>query len=179
VAERLPPPKGALAALVLAGLGAATTITHPFEGNVTHTYPDVVYGWKLPTSCRGHTGLGPDGLPMHAGQEFTQAECDELEHADLTKTFDGLRPCFGDAALVKLNPNQLGAFLSMGYNMGAGAVCRSSIPGKVRAGRLDSACATIGQFVFAGGKDCRDPANHCAGIPRRRAAEQALCERRP
>lgn len=179
MAERLPPPKGALAALVLAALGAATTITHPFEGNIPHTYPDVIYGWKVTTACRGHTGLGLDGKPLEPGQTFTKAECDELEHADLTKTFDSLRPCFGDQALLKLNQNQLGAFLSMGYNMGAGAVCRSSIPGKVKAGQLGSACATITQFHYAGKLDCNDPANHCAGIPRRRAAERALCERQP
>jgi len=177
MAERAPAPRGALLALVLASCCAATTITHPFEGNVPHTYPDVVYGWRVTTACRGHTGAGPDGKPMRPGETFTPAECDELEHADLTKTFDALRPCFGDAALLKLNSNQLGAILSLGYNAGAGTVCRSSIPGKVKAGQLGSACTTIGAFVYAGGKDCRDPSNHCAGIPRRRAAEQALCQR--
>ncbi len=171
MAERLPPPKGALAALVLAATAAATTITHPFEGEVRHTYPDVVYGWKLPTACRGHTG--PE---LHQGQTFTEAECDELEHADLTKTFDGLRPCFGDAALARLNANQLGAILSLGFNIGSGAVCRSSIPAKVKAGQIGAACATIGAYVYAGGKDCRIAANNCAGIPRRRAAEVALCD---
>ena len=174
MAERLPPPRGALAALVLASLAAATTITHPFEGEVKHTYPDVVYGWKLPTACRGHTG--PE---LHEGQEFTEAECDDMEHADLTKTFDGLRPCFGDAALQTLNRNQLGAILSLGYNLGAGAVCRSSIPGKVKSGNAAAACATIGEFYMAGGKDCRVAANKCGGIPRRRNAEVALCQRQP
>jgi len=166
-----------MAALVLAACAAATTITHPFEGDVLHTYPDVVRGWHLPTACRGHTGLAPDGAPLAAGQDFTPAECDDMEHADLTKTFDGLRPCFGDAALSRLNTNQLGAFLSLAYNIGAGEVCHSSIPGKVKAGQIDAACATILQFHWAAGKDCRDPENRCAGIPRRRAAEFALCER--
>ncbi len=176
MAERLPPPRGALLALVLAACGAATTITHPFEGNVPRAYPDIVYGWKLPTACRGHTGQTPDGRPLAPGMTFTPAECDEMERADLTKTFDGLRPCIGDAALLKLNANQLGAMLSLGYNLGAGAVCRSSIPSKLRAGNVAGACATIAEFHWAGGKDCNDPANKCGGIPRRRGAETALCK---
>lgn len=175
--SRLPPPKGALAALALVACAAATTITHPFEGDVKHAYPDVVYGWKLPTACRGHTGLAPDGTPLAAGQVFTDDECDEMERADLTRTFDGLRPCFGDSALARLNANQLGAFLSLGYNIGPSAVCRSSIPSKVKAGQVAAACATIPEFYKAGGKDCRVASNDCAGIPRRRAAEAALCER--
>lgn len=157
------------AAVAVAILAAATTIIKPFEGRVLHTYPDAVYGWKLPTACDGHTG--PE---LHAGQTFTPAECDEMRNADLTKTFDGLAPCFGTA---KLSNNEWGAYLALAYNLGDTAVCHSSIPAKVMAGRHADACATIEEFYNAGGKDCRIAANNCGGIPRRRAAEHALCVR--
>lgn len=162
---------GALTALALAACAACTTIIRPFEGTVTHTYPDVVYGWKLPTACRGHTGTF-NGAPLVAGQDFTLAECDEMESADLRKTFDAEAACMD---VAKLNANQLGAFLSLGFNIGAGKVCSSSIPRKVKAGQIAAACATIAEFDKANGKDCHLAASNCYGIIRRRSAESALC----
>lgn len=161
---------GALTALALAAIAAATTVVNPAEGLVLHTYPDAVYLWKLPTACRGHTG--PE---LHQGQTFTVAECDAMEAADLRKTYDALAPCFG-GSLEHLNPNQLGAFLSLGFNIGAGAVCRSSIPRKVQAGNVAAACATIEEFDLANKKDCHVRANNCFGVIERRHRERALCE---
>jgi lysozyme len=162
---------GALSGLALAAIAACTTIVRPFEGTVTHTYPDVVYGWKLPTACRGHTGTF-NGVPLAPGQDFTLAECDEMQAADLRKTYDAEAACMD---VGKLNANQLGAFLSLGFNIGTGAVCRSSIPRKVRAGQFGAACATIAEFDKANGKDCHLASSNCYGIIRRRTAETALC----
>lgn len=145
------------AAAVLALAGACLA---PFEGRVLHTYPDVVYGWRLPTACDGHTG--PE---LHAGQNFTQAECDEMRAADLEKTYDALAPCFGAA---KLSNDEWAAYLSLAYNVGSSAICRSSIPVKAKAGRFAEACATILEFNRAAGKVL-------LGLVRRRAAENALC----
>ncbi|MDB5846545.1 MAG: glycoside hydrolase, family 24 [Rhodoferax sp.] len=152
----------AVAAIALAG-----PLVGMFEGRVFHTYPDVVHGWKVPTACDGHTG--PE---LRRGQRFTSAECDEMRAVDLRLTFDQLAPCMD----LALPPNELAAYLSLAFNVGAGAVCRSSIPVKIAAGNRAAACATITQFYLAGGLDCRDPANNCMGIPRRRAAERDLCE---
>lgn len=154
---------GAIAALCC----AAGVFLAPREGRVLHTYPDAVYGWKLPTACDGHTG--PE---LRAGQTFTAAECDEMRTADLRKTYDELAPCFGDEPL---SDNEIEAYLSLGFNAGAHAVCSSSIPRKVRAGQHAAACDTIAQFVYAGGRDCRIASSNCSGIVRRRAAERALC----
>ena len=185
--QRSPRSKAAVAVAILI---AATSIVKPFEGRVKKTYPDVVYGWRLPTACDGHTGLTPAGLPLAAGQTFTDAECDEMRNADLTKTYDAMAPCFGDA---KLSTNEWGAYLALGFNVGSSAVCGSSIPRKVLAGQHAAACATIGEFVNAGWirrphtngptdpgliRDCRVAGNNCGGIVRRRAAERALCETR-
>lgn len=155
----------AVVAAAVAAL-AAPMVTH-FEGRVLKTYPDVVYGWKLPTACDGHTG--PE---LHRGQTFTVAECEDMEHRDLTKEFDGLAECMP----LDASTEELAAYLDLAHNIGAGAVCRSSIPAKVRAGRNAEACATISQFVYAGGADCRAAGSKCPGIPIRRAAERSLCE---
>lgn len=164
---------GALTALAIAAIAAATTIVDPSEGLVLHTYPDAVYLWKLPTACRGHTG--PE---LHQGQVFTPAECEDMEKADLRKVYDGLATCFG-GSLARLNANQLGAFIDLGFNVGAGAVCRSSIPRKVQAGNVAAACATIEEFDKANGKDCHVKANNCRGVIDRRSRARALCERQP
>ena len=125
-----------------------------------HTYPDPVYGWRVPTACDGHTG--PELRP---GQAFTSAECDELRQADLRKTWDALEPCFGDA---RLSDDEAAAYLSLGFNVGAAAVCRSSITRLVRAGQRSAACNVIPEFNRAGGRVL-------PGLVRRRAAERALC----
>lgn len=144
-----------LAVLTLAGACLA-----PFEGRVLHTYPDVVYGWKVTSACDGHTG--PELRP---GQTFTNAECDELRNADLQKTFEPLARCFGP---VQISDKEWAAYLSLGYNVGPGTVCRSSIPIKVRTGQRIAACDTILEFNRAGGQVL-------PGLVRRRAAENALC----
>jgi len=160
---------GQLTGLALAAIAAATAIVKPSEGEVLHTYPDVVLGWAKTTACDGHTNPS-----LRPGMTFTAAECDDMLHADLRKTYDAEAKCM---PVARLSANELGAFLDLGFNIGAGAVCRSSIPGKVKSGRIEAACATIAEFDHAGGKDCHVEANHCGGIITRRAKELALCER--
>jgi lysozyme len=155
--QRTPRSKAAAAAAICALAGACLA---PFEGRVLHTYPDAVYGWKLPTACDGHTG--PE---LQRGQTFTNAECDEMRTADLTKTYDAIAPCFGTVAI---SDREWAAYLSLAYNVGPQAVCRSTIPRKVHAGQRIAACDTILQFNRAGGQVL-------AGLVRRRAAENALC----
>jgi lysozyme len=155
------------AGVAAAVIALAGGIVAAFEGFVPTVYPDPVLNWVVPTACFGHTG--PELRP---GQQFTRDECEQMLHADLRETYDELDKCMP----LKVSNNQLAAFLSLGFNTGAGAVCRSSIPVKVKAGNYAAACATITEFVYVGGLDCRDKKNNCMGIPRRRAAERALCE---
>lgn len=161
MAEWAPPrslrSRTAVATAVCALAGACLA---PFEGRVLHTYPDPVYGWKVTTACDGHTG--PE---LRQGQRFTNAECDELRSADLIRTYEAMAPCFGHA---QISDKEWAAYLSLGFNVGAGAVCRSSIPRKVAAGQREAACNVIPEFNRAGGQVL-------LGLVRRRAAENALC----
>lgn len=65
--------------------------------------------------------------------------------------------------------------LDLGYNVGVGAVCKSSINAKVQSENYAAACATITQFRFAAGKDCSIRSNNCFGVWRRRQWAQAMC----
>lgn len=165
-----PPNRAKRLALAAAACCAlAAPIVTRFEGRVTHTYPDVVYGWKVPTACDGHTG--PE---VRAGQTFTDAQCETMLHQDLTKEFDGLAKCMP----LDAPTHELAAYLDLAHNIGPAAVCRSSIPRKLKAGQHAAACATISEFKFVGGRDCSLPkyARACGGIIWRRAVERSLCE---
>ena len=87
-----------------------------------------------------------------------------------------LKTCFGD---VKLYQHEYDAFVNLAYNTGAGAVCRSSIPGKLKAGDYAGACKTILSFdkIRLNGKlvSCNDPKNNCRGIIKDRQRVYQMC----
>lgn len=147
------------AALALAGVIVAAS-----EGKRNDPYKDMLAG-GIWTVCYGDTHV-----PM---RRYSDAECKALLTASLKK--------HGDQGIAKCLPAGLpdatqAAFLSVGYNVGVQGFCRSSMSRKAWAGDLKGACASISLYQFVGGKDCRNPANRCAGIPKRRADERALCE---
>ncbi len=146
----------------VAGIAAAVALIGPHEGLRLDPYLDVV---KKPTVCYGETAV-----PM---RRYTKAECGEILGRSIRKHGnDGIAKCLP----AGLPPQSQGAFLSVGYNIGVAAFCRSSISRKAMAGDLAGACRAISLYVYAGGKDCRIKANRCSGIPKRRADEQRLCE---
>ena len=139
-----------------------------FEGFRSEAYPDPVHGWKVPTIGYGTT----EGVKR--GDVMTEAEAFErLEKDAESKYANALRKCFGD---VELHPHEFGAFVSLSWNVGYGAVCRSSIVPKVQNKQYEAACRTILTFKYAGGQDCSHPNNRtCRGLWERRQAEYAHC----
>jgi lysozyme len=152
--------------LILAVAGPIMSLKEGDMRKYLRAYPDVVYGWSLPTVCEGHTG--PD---VTRTTVFTLQQCQDLKSADLIETFMQLDKCMR----LDMEINQLAAFLLLAINNGAARVCRSTIPTKVKQYRMPEACATILEFYKAGGKDCRDRANNCYGIVLRRQDEYTLC----
>ncbi|GGE54321.1 lysozyme [Agaricicola taiwanensis] len=136
------------AALMVSFVGA-------WEGLRLTSYPDVVGVW---TACYGEThGIRP-------GQRFSKAECD-ARLIDSLKTHErGMLRC-----LTRPLPDEVhGAFLSLTYNIGVGAFCKSTAARLANAGDLKGACAAIQRFNKAGGVVWK-------GLVRRRAAEYDLC----
>ncbi len=70
---------------------------------------------------------------------------------DASKCERALKECIA----APLYPHEFGAYVSLAYNVGAGAVCNSSIPGKLAAGQYEAACKTI--LDFNGFKDRSKP----------------------
>lgn len=79
-----------------------------------------------------------------------------------------MRNCLGD---VPLYPREWDAYVSLAYNIGTGAWCRSTLVKRLKQQPPDyaGACAEISRWVMAGGKVL-------AGLVKRRAAERATCE---
>lgn len=136
------------AALMVSFVGA-------WEGLRLTSYPDVVGVW---TACYGET------KDIRPGQRFSKAECDETLIESLKTHENGMLRC-----LTRPLPQDVqAAFLSLTYNIGVGAFCRSTAARLANAGDLKGACEAIKRFNKAGGVVWR-------GLTNRRAAEHKLC----
>ena len=87
-----------------------------------------------------------------------------------------VKTCFGD---VPLYQHEFDSFVDLAYNVGAGAVCKSSVPRKLKAGQYEEACKTILSFdkITINGKkvSCHDPKNNCKGIIKDRERVYKMC----
>ena len=149
--------------LIAAAGGGAMLIATVFlggkdgvEGRVYEPYKDVAGVW---TVCDGHTGTD-----IIKGKKYTDRECDRLLWNDLQpvkKTVDSL-------VKVPLNEYQRAALYSFTYNVGSGAVSKSTLLKKLNAGDQDGACEELRRWVYAGGMKFR-------GLMNRRDMERSMC----
>ncbi|MHA6903336.1 lysozyme (plasmid) [Ralstonia syzygii subsp. celebesensis] len=150
--------KRTVAALVAAALTVLTPFTAYFEGTRHTAYPDPVYGWEVPTICRGHT------KGVTRGMRATQAQCDAWLQADLDEAAHYVLTY----TTVPLNKNELAAYTDFVFNVGAGSFRKSTLLRKLNAGDRTGACNELPRWVYAGGQKLR-------GLVARRTAEQKLC----
>lgn len=125
----------------------------------------------VPTIGLGST-VHEDGTRVRMGEIITPPKAIRLSVSHLSKDQEHLRACFGDATLYQ---HEWDAYVTLGYNVGPGAVCRSSIVRKVQAGEYEAACNTILDFYKATGKDCRVRSNGCYGVWDARLKANKLC----
>lgn len=141
---------GALLATAIATVGG-------WEGLKLVAYRDIV---GVPTVCFGETR----GVKM--GDRHTREECEAML-GDALKEFEaGMRACLKDPD--GLPEGAYAAFLSVSYNIGTGAFCRSSMARLANAGNLPAACDALLMWNKAGGRVVR-------GLTNRRIAERELC----
>lgn len=144
---------GSIAAVLL----AAAAFIQPWEGTVPKAYFDVV---GVLTICTGHTGAD-----VYEGQVVSKARCDALLASDLGKTYTAIAGCITRPVTV----NQAVAILSLAFNTGAGAICRSTLVRQLNEGLpADVWCKQILRWDNAGGRKIR-------GLTRRREAETKVC----
>jgi len=126
-----------------------------YEGLVLHAYPDVV---GVPTICYGETkGVKP-------GDVRTKAQCDEMLSARLVEFNSEINKC----VRVELPETRRAAFVSLAYNIGSDAFCKSSVVRNANAGDVRGSCDAMLMWRFAKGIEWQ-------GLINRRHKERALC----
>ncbi len=157
-----------IAALGFSALGLGTLAG--YEGWVFTAAPPVP-GDK-PTYAFGST-TRPDGSPVQLGDKITPPAGLALMVRTVTMKEQTLKGCIN----AKLFQHEYDAYVSLAYNVGAGKVCDSSIPGKLEREEYEAACKTILDFKKVQGRDCSAPENKgfCGGVWTRRNAEYRRC----
>jgi len=116
----------------------------------------------------GHTGLRHNDGTVKRGRKVTLSEAEKLLKHDLRyfeRAVDRL-------VKVPLNENQFGALVSFTFNVGEGALGRSTLLKKLNAGDYAGAAKQFARWNRGGGRVLR-------GLTRRRAAEAALFMKEP
>ena len=153
----MPSPMTTRRAAAIAALAA--TLIAPFEGMDAVAKPDrLAHG--LPTVCYGMTSYD---RPVSVGDTYSPDECMAFLVKDIPKYKRGLDKCIH----ANITNPQWAAAISLGYNIGDGAVCKSTFVKRLNA-HDPLACDSILAYDRASGRVIR-------GLQRRRQAERKVC----
>lgn len=138
-----------------AAIAIATPLVSHLEGKRQTAYLDAV---GVATICYGHTATA------RIGQTLTADECNALLEQDLGDAFDAV----DRNVTVDLPDTRRAALASWVYNLGEGALIRSTLLRQLNTGNTVAACNEMLRWVYAGGEKL-------AGLVRRREIERELC----
>jgi lysozyme len=135
----------------------------PVGGGRITAYLDPV---QVPTIGWGHTNH--HGRQFRMGDIWTQAECDEEFRSDMVRFEKAVK----QLVKVPLRQWQFDALVSFSFNVGEGALGKSTLLRKVNAGDFEGAALEFQKWNRAGGQVL-------AGLTRRRASESLLFQNIP
>ena len=93
-------------------------------------------------------GVGHTGPEVHQGQTITEEQAMVLLHKDLAWAEAGV----SKAITVPLTDNQFAALVSFTFNVGVGALERSTLRKKLNAGEYDAVPGELMQWIRSNGK---------------------------
>ena len=128
-----------------------------FEGCRLTAYQDSVGVWTV--------GIGSTGPDVCKGLTITQDEAEER----LRKHLEGVEDAITRAVQVPITQNEFDALCCLAYNIGTGAMLKSTLLKMLNEARYDDAAAQFLRWDKAGGQVL-------AGLTRRRIAEKTLFE---
>lgn len=159
-------PRLSLAVLALSAAGLTGIALHEgYVGTAARPLPG-----DVPTIGFGST-THADGSPVRMGDTTTPPAALARAAADIQRFESAIKAC----VQVPLYPHEYDAFVSLSYNIGPTAFCRSTLVKKLNASDYAGACAEIVRWRFFQGKDCALPGNKCSGLYQRRLDEQRRC----
>jgi lysozyme len=138
-------------------IAIAVACVSGFEGLRQVAYTDPV---GIPTACFGET----KGVEL--GQRYTLAQCKGMLNTSLLEADAAVKKC----VTVPLPDPRRAAAISLTYNVGAEAFCRSTLVKKLNAGDVVGACDEFLRWTRAGGVEL-------PGLVKRRQQERELCMR--
>ncbi len=133
------------------------------EGLRLSAYRDAAGIWTI---GYGHTAAAGPPVPV-AGLTITAADADRILGRDLVR----FETAVARLVTVALSQGEFDALVSFTFNVGEGALGRSTLLKKLHAGDRAGAAAEFGRWNKAGGRVL-------AGLTRRRADERAMFEGR-
>ena len=133
-----------------------------FEGLRLKAYPDPGTG-NEPWTIGYGTTVYPDGRKVKKGDVITQEQALDYLKQDVKKFATSVT----QVVTVPLNQNRFDALVSFTYNLGAGALARSSLLRKLNAREYKAAAAEFDKWVYAAGRIL-------PGLVNRRKAEREL-----
>lgn len=117
-------------------------------------------------------GFGTTG-GVNLGDKTTPVRALQRAASDLDTIYEaGVKRCVS----VPLHQAEYDVYVSMAYNIGHAAFCKSSIVSRANAGNYTGACESILYYKYAAGYDCSTPGNkRCAGLWTDRQKDHARC----
>lgn len=140
----------------------ALSLIGGFEGLRTTAYRDVV---GIPTICFGET------KGVHMGDKASVEQCKTMLADRLIKDFEPeMRACITKPDAIP--DKSYVAFLSLSYNIGSGAFCKSSVVTNINKGNYEAACNSLLSFNKA---RVNGKLTVVKGLDTRRKEENKLC----
>lgn len=113
----------------------------------------------------------PDGTPVQTGDRISPPAALRLSINQLAIKEQALRQC----VTAPMTQYEWDAMVSLAYNVGEAAVCRSRLVERTNAGDYAGACEEYLRWRYFQGRDCALPENRCRGLWLRRQADAARC----
>ncbi len=139
--------------------GVAVALIVAWEGFAPVGHHDPIDPPGVNTVCYGHI----EGVKV--GQRYTAEQCKNMLINDLPRYDALVRKCIH----VPMSDGTHAALISFTYNVGGGALCRSSVARKINAGDLQGGCDALLLYDRANGRVIK-------GLQNRRRDEQRLCK---
>ena len=153
-----PTPRGNTRSGWAATLVVAVPLLVAFEGLARTAWHDRIDPRGVNTVCYGHIE------DVQLGDSYTKIECEEMLAKDLPRYEAMVRKCIK----VEMPPRRHAAVLSFTYNLGGGALCKSSVARRLNAGDVRGGCDAMLAYNKSTGVVRK-------GLVRRREAERRLC----
>ncbi len=141
-----------------AWVGICVSLLVSWEGYQKVGWHDPIDPPGVNTVCYGHIE------DVQIGDTYTKVQCEEMLAKDLPRYEAMVKRCIH----VDMPPHRHAAIVSFTYNVGGGALCKSSVASNLNRGNVREGCDALLRYNKANGKYIR-------GLDRRRHAERELC----